>query len=354
MQAYDAEDVSAEGDFSERLQTLSENISKRYQQKFGSTHGQKLTTSELTELLYTHDIKRLRELISDYLDRKGSVWVLFDNLDKGWSTHGVDAIDAISLRCLVDAGRKVEREMRKEGHEFHCIVFVRNDVYDHLMRSSPDYGKEIRATLDWSDPDLLREMLRLRLVSGLDGDIDKVTFQAVWNELCVSHYLGEESSAYMIDRTLMRPRNLIKVFNHCRGAAGNFTREKIDNKDIEKGLDSYSSDLLQELDRELTDVFPEAKDLLYHFLDATAALTSTELEAIYTSAKIGPNAHAKVTEFLLYYGVLGIRTPDQDYFIYAVGYDLKVLMVRAARTGADTVYVVNPGFWPCLKIKNEN
>ena len=36
--------------------------------------------------MYTHDIKRLRELISNYLQRKEAVWVLFDNLDKGWST----------------------------------------------------------------------------------------------------------------------------------------------------------------------------------------------------------------------------------------------------------------------------
>jgi hypothetical protein len=50
---------------------------------------------------------------------------------------------------LVDAGRRIERDMKKDGLIFHCIVFVRNDAYDHLMRSSPDYGKEMRATLDW-------------------------------------------------------------------------------------------------------------------------------------------------------------------------------------------------------------
>ena len=47
--------------------------------------------------------------------------------------------------------------MRRAGHTVqHWIVFVRNDVYDHLMRNSPDYGKEMRATLDWDDGDMLR------------------------------------------------------------------------------------------------------------------------------------------------------------------------------------------------------
>jgi hypothetical protein len=34
----------------------------------------------------------------------------------------------------------------------------------------------------------------------------------------------------------MRPRNLLKIFNHCRGFATNFNRQKIEDADIEKGL----------------------------------------------------------------------------------------------------------------------
>jgi hypothetical protein len=78
-----------------------------------------LTAAQVTELLYKHDLKQLRTLISRYLQEKRSVWVLFDNLDKGWSTYGVDVIDAIVLRCLVDAGRKIEREMKRADHDFH-------------------------------------------------------------------------------------------------------------------------------------------------------------------------------------------------------------------------------------------
>jgi hypothetical protein len=218
------------------------------------------------------------------------------------------------------------------------------------MRQSPDYGKEMRATLDWNDADLLREMLRLRLVSGLNADLNKVDFQTVWHELCASHYRGEETSAYLIDRSLMRPRNLLKIFNHCRGFATNFNRQKIDDSDIEKGLKAYSADLLAELDRELTDVFPEAKDLLYYFLDAPSVISQSQLLGILTSAKIEANSYEKVLDFLLYYGVLGIHGADQEYFIYSVNYDLKVLKIRAERDGGATRYILNPAFWPVLGI----
>ena len=270
---YEVADFSAAGDFSERLLNLSQRLTNEYSSRYGKHDGQRLTAADVTQLLYTHDLRKLRQGVSEYLNFKESVWVLFDNLDKGWSTHGVDVIDAVVLRCLVDAGRKLEREFRKNGHKFHCIVFVRNDVYDHLMRNSPDYGKESRATLDWSDPDMLREMFRLRLASGLGPEVAKMEFQKIWRQICLTHYQGEESFAYIIDRTLMRPRNLIKIFNHCRGFATTLNHAKIEEPDIEKGMKAYSNDLLEELDRELTDVFPSANELIYYFLDANAMLS---------------------------------------------------------------------------------
>lgn len=257
--AYRVDNFSAEGDFSERLLTLSQRIGDQYSARYGREDGQKLTSQQVTELLYTHDLRTLRARVSRYLEKKESVWILFDNLDKGWSTQGVDAIDAIALRCLIDAGRKVEREMQRGGHRFRCIVFVRNDVYERLMANSADYGKEMRATLDWTDPDLLREMLRLRLVSGLEAKAAEVPFEQIWPTICTSHFRGEESSAFIIDRSLMRPRNVLKIFNHARGYASNFNRARISEDDIQKGMRAYSQDLLIELDRELGDVLPAAK-----------------------------------------------------------------------------------------------
>ena len=345
---YETGNVAAEGDFSERLTRLSDSLIERYRDAFGQQDATRLTAGQVTELLYKHDLRQLRDLISTYLEHKKSVWVLFDNLDKGWSTHGVDVIDAIVLRCLVDAGRKIERDMQRNQHDFHCIVFVRNDVYDHLMRNSADYGKESRAALDWSDPDMLREMLRLRLVNGMKGKLDKYDFNAVWRELCASHYRGEESSDYLINRSLMRPRNVLKIFNHCRGFATNFGRQKITDLDIAKGLAAYSYDLMEELDRELSDVYPEAKDLLYYFLDSPAVLDAAQLDRIFAEAAISQDERGKVIDFLLYYGVLGTRLGQNDYFIYSVNYDLKVLKIRAGRHHESADYVVNPAFWPAL------
>lgn len=349
---YRIERFSVEGDFSERLLSLSQRIAQEYAQQYGDIDSTKLTTENVTQLVYRHDVRSLRRQVSAYLEHKGSVWVLFDNLDKGWSTQGVDAVDAMVLRCLIDAGRKVERDMRKDNHLVHCIVFIRNDVYEHLMRQSADYGKEMRATLDWTDPDMLRELLRLRLVSGLELNGQPPTFDTIWPRLCISHYKGEETSSYIIERSLMRPRNVIKMFSHARGFAANLNHDKIDETDLEKGVRAYSQDLLVELDHELTDVFPVSKDLLYHFIDCEPQQSFVELKDLITAAAIETSEVDKIVNFLLYYGILGIKVPSNEVqYIFNVNYDLKMLQMRAARASGGAIYVVNPAFRPALGIR---
>ena len=79
------------------------------------------------------------------------------------------------------------------------------------------------------------------------------------------------------------------------------------------------------MDRELSDVFPGAKDLLYYFLDASEVITASHLDNLLREANIDEQDREKVVDFLLYYGILGTRLGETDHFIYSVNYDLKVL-----------------------------
>ncbi len=351
QEIYYGDSGISEGDFSERIAVLSGRLLARSQQRIADGNG-KLTQQDITELVYSHDLRRLRGVLVNYLSHKQSVLVLFDNLDKSWSTIGVDNADAMTLRCLIDAGRKVERDMQRKGHTFRCIVFVRNDVYQHLMANSPDYGKEMRAVLDWSDPDLLREMLRLRLASALDGAVGDANFETIWGEIAESHVFGEESFSFIVDRSLMRPRNVLKLFNHARGFAVNLRKEKIEQAEFYKGLRSYSQDLLIELDRELSDVFPIAKDLLYHFIESPSVISHDGLMSVFTEAGLCADDHERIRDFLLYHGVIGLHLVEADQYIFDVGYDLKKLTFRLKRLGEDAQFVMNPAFVPALEIRD--
>lgn len=343
----------ADGDFSERVMQLSNRVLTGGQEKLGTGQvNAKLSNSDITHIVYSHDLKELKDTLNAYLDHKGSVLVLFDNIDKSWSTAGVDKEDAMTLRCLIDAGRKVERDMQKRGHAFRCVVFVRNDVYQHLMQNSADYGKEMRATLDWSDDDLLREMLRLRILASLEDVDEGVGFFEIWGQISESHVFGEESSSFIIERSLMRPRNVLKMFNHARGYSVNLRKDKIDQEDYYKGLKAYSQDLLVELDRELSDVYPIARDLLYYFIESSSVVSSADLSDIMHRAGIHEDSQESIRDFLLYHGVLGLRTPEKDQYIFDVGYDLKQLIFRIKKLGGDVKFVMNPAFEPALEIKD--
>ncbi len=94
---------------------------------------------EVTALIHSHNIREIRQHLSKYLRNKNEVWILFDNLDKGWTTQGLMDGDITILRCLLDAAKKIQREMNREGHDFYVVVFIRNDVYQLLMQESADW-----------------------------------------------------------------------------------------------------------------------------------------------------------------------------------------------------------------------
>lgn len=335
--------AAGEGDFSERLQGLSRDLAESFQKRFGTSSDQRLTAAEVTELIHKHNIRDIRKALSDYLGVKESVWVLFDNLDKGWSSHGLTDDDILILRGLIDAARKIQRQMQSERHDFNCVVFVRNDVYQLLVEASADYGKESRATLDWTDSDLLREMLRKRLI--YNSLPDSTPFERVWTQVCISHFQGEETSQFLIDRSLMRPRNLIKLLSHCRGFAVGMGRARIEEVDFEKGLKAYSLDLITEADQELTDIIGRDTNLIYHFIGEGETFASDHLKKILLGGGITEELLESVTNFMLYYGFLGVKIgANAPKFIFDVAYDMKLIGVLITKAKNDMVYVLNPAF----------
>jgi hypothetical protein len=83
---------------------LTERVMQDFQMVISSkTGGTRLSNDELTNILYKHDTKVLRERLAAYLGEKREVWILFDNLDKGWPPRGLDDQDVLILRCLIEA-----------------------------------------------------------------------------------------------------------------------------------------------------------------------------------------------------------------------------------------------------------
>jgi hypothetical protein len=348
--AYSSESGESTGDFSERLHELSDRISKQYLAAHGGNAEVHLSTGEVTALIHRHDLHELSRKIAEYLAFKQATWVLFDNLDRGWSPAGLLSDDILIVRSLIDAGRKIQRDMQKLGRNFHCVIFLRNDVYQLLMQETSDFGKEIRTSLDWNDPDLLRELLRSRLAANenVAGDLP---FDRIWGQICVPLIDGTESSQYLIERSLMRPRNLLKQIIHSRGSAINLRHDKILEEDIHKGLASYSTDLLIEIDQEITQIDSRASGLLYVFANERSECSREDLGVLFEIKKIPSDRVDAIVEFLLYYGFLGVRVAAGDpKYIHDVNYDVRMIRAVIEKYAMAVRYVINPAFWPALAI----
>jgi hypothetical protein len=349
---YKEDQYSQEGDFSERMLRLVEQIAATFKEQHPEASGLRLTREQVTELLYVHDIRQLRIQIERYLTFKNGLWILFDNLDKGWSAHGLTDDDLLIIRCLLDASRKIEQALQREGIDCHTIVFLRNDIYTLLVEATPDRGKETRASLDWSEPELLRDMLKRRLVyNGLDR---KATFEELWRMIVVSLVDGEESSQYRIERSMMRPRFLLNLLSHCRGYAINLGHDKIQADDIRRGLDAFSTDLIYDIDLEIRDVLPFAEDVLYTFFGQSARLSEQDVNVLL-GQKFDMDQRQKLFNILLWYGVIGvIRQDGSDAFIYSVNYDMKRLTALLHLVPPEQrTFCINPAFWFGLEINTQ-
>ena len=346
---YASSEYVSEGDFSERMSQIIRNVENNYQAKYRDSAKSVLSNAEITELLYMHDVSKLRDSLEEYLQYKDSVWILFDNLDKGWPPHGIKNEDLIILRCLDDAARKIARDLSKRNVETRFVIFLRQDVYELLVKATSDRGKEAQASLDWTDPDLLRQVVHRRFLYSA-AELNS-TFSEIWRSICVSHVRGEESSQFLIDRCLMRPRYLINLLTYCRGFAVNLGHTRIEIDDIDKALAAFSDDLVRDTGYEIQDVAPELENVLYAFIDVEPLLKPDELKELLGKAGLDTATTEKTIEILVWYGVLGIVRPKADpTYIYDHNYNINVLM-GMIRKDSDFVYYINPAFWKGLAIK---
>jgi hypothetical protein len=103
-------------DFSDRLQMLIDRISLKYVETFGRRPETAITEDSLTNIIYRTALSDLKVAIERYIQNKQGVYVLFDNLDKGWNASGLENADIVIVRTLLDASRKLENDFRRSGN----------------------------------------------------------------------------------------------------------------------------------------------------------------------------------------------------------------------------------------------
>ena len=342
LQVYDGQVPADLGDFSERLLRQVDRLSARFLEQARSGT---LTGGELTQVLFRGDIRALDDALAPYLQEKENVWVLIDNLDKGWPTRGTRASDILILRTLMEATRKLQRQFEQRQVGFHSFVFLRNDIYDHLLRETSDRGKDTAISLDWDDEEVFKEIVKQR-VRASTGTMEG--FSDAWGRICEPVVGTQESFHYITERTLMRPRDLLMFVHGAIGVAINRGHERVTEADLVKAEEAYSEDMLLGTAFELQDISPAMLDVLYAFSRCRSRLSRAEVERILSDSA-STEAPRNLMILLMWFGLLGVQEYDQDEPVYAyqVRYNVEKLLAPLDRGRSSLV--IHPAYRRALQ-----
>jgi hypothetical protein len=346
--------LSGGGDFSERVVSSLKRIAEQLDELANkSDSGLILTSPQVIKLVHRGVLAEIQQALYKCLRHTDEVWILFDNVDKGWPAHGLTPTDIMMVRTLQDAARKVARHLDQHQCPTYTALFLRNDVFELLVSETPDRGKEARVLLDWNDRDALKELVRRRLVfSGMPGDR---SLEDLWTQIATTYVHGRPSFEFLLDRCLMRPRFLLDLIGHCRSSAVNVGHHRIEVEDIDKGLKVFSSELLTDIGFEIADVlgasYERAGELLLNFLGCDQILTGEEMREIL-DPKGGAVDVEQLVKILLWHGVVGLSSSDGSdaTYIYDYNYNYALMLANISKLGNKAMFRINDAFTAGLQL----
>ena len=331
------------GDFSERLFKLVNRLIRDYQE-FSLKNEQRKAVA----FLFKDGIKELEDTIASYLRTKEHVWLIFDNLDKGWKVMGAEKGDILILRALLEATRKLQRQLETRGVVFHPLILIRNDIYELLVAQTPDKGKDSVIVLDYNDLDVFKEIFLQRIKSStqLSGG-----FEDIWAAVFDTHIGGEDSLEFIVKRTLMRPRDFLIFLHSAVECALNRGHDRVKQEDVRKAEVSFSEQLLTGISFEIQDVFPTVSDPLYAFWRCPSEMQKGEIKQLLLQKGFEEHELEKVLKLLLWFGFLGIknRTDEEACFCYQFRYNFERFIHSVGGTSEDIRYVIHLGFRRALE-----
>jgi hypothetical protein len=315
--AYE-ERVDGSGDFALRLSDLTARIVDKY---YATVHGDQpigAISSRTLQIVYGSEIRAVRDQVLGYLRLKGIVCLLFDNLDRFWTPSGFADVDTLIIIGLVECLQDIRRRFARTNTDFQWAIFLRSDVYEFVVHGMADYGKLATASIEWTDREMLLRMFGLRILHGF-GD-KPPSFESVWEAVSVPTVGGRPALDFLLDASLMRPRYLIRLFETARRRAVTLGRDKIQESDYKLAVEELGWQVLEDFDRELADIVPDAKDLLFELTLLGERTSLSKLRQVIRK-KVGKETLVEpVIDILTWAGCIGVITESGILYISDCGF----------------------------------
>jgi hypothetical protein len=231
------------------------------------------------------ELCRLIERALREQSRDQALNVYIDDIDRGWSAS---VNDIRNISALLNAIRDIGGETNK----IHFRIGLRSDVY-FLVRTSDESTDKIERNvvwLRWTNDEILR-LAAKRIVSYFstghtDGQINgfsqKQISEIILSKVIAPRYQGrgrwDDRPTYTIlmSLTRARPRDLIKLFQLSAKNAFSDKVEIISTTHLERALEPYSQERLQDIINEFKSELPGIEKLLLEMRPTKRERTAAE------------------------------------------------------------------------------
>jgi len=312
--------------------------------------------ARVSEILHSTLLVRLREILGRVLEKKPLVCILVDNLDKAWMRGGELGLLSDFLFGLLSVARVISDEYRKRGVTWRpvnlsLIVFLRSDIFSHIMREARERDKLAFKRLDWNDPVLLQRVIEQRLLRSVDRPMNPAH---VWEEFFVPSIKGSATKDYLVSRVIPRPRDIIYLCKAALARALNRGHVLIQESDVLAAEMEYSQYAFNSLEAETSTQLPGIENLLYEFVGANETVTRKQIQGFMGKAGIDENAIDRILELLCETTFLGLEIePDRFEYLYDEnrGKVVQALAKRMAEASGQERFAVNAPFHAYLEIR---
>jgi len=354
--------------------------------KLNFSSAKKLTKEQKEEVIHRgqevvskvqiKELTAIIDLLDEVLlvDRKKRYYIAIDKLDEDWVE---DKLRFRLIRSLIETSLEFTRIANVK-----VIIALRNDLLDRVYRFTRDTGfqeeKYRTSSLDltWT---------KAKLIEVLDRRIDKlvksqytnqkVTHRELLRDIPLKNKRKINAIDYMIDRTLLRPRDLIQFFNICIAQSDGKAIVDAHTVIIAEGI--YSRERFRALVDEWLGVYPnlalsakilkrrrpnfEIRDLSVSDIEENCLQSATSPDALegddlremqmVMEDGIKPEEYRKNLILMFYkVGLVGLRTNDTLPVSWTY---LGSPSVSGAEIEDDSRIYVQPTFWRHFGITNQ-
>jgi len=217
----------------------------------------------------------LTKYILSCLNPTNKYYICFDQLDLGFDPKNPEYFNR--LIGLLLACRDINIKAMENNKNLFVSIFLRNDIYDNLhFEDKNKITENFLSMIEWDTPKTektLKTLMEKRFQKILSERTDEIIkWENLFDE--TQQMTGkQEKYQYIIDRTYLRPRDIIKFCNiilsqyklRIKSDTTGFDNIKFINADINKTATAYSEYFLEELDDEIHKHIPNYKKCLEIF-----------------------------------------------------------------------------------------